>query len=124
MSAPPTFATAAGSGPPVTEATFAEAEKLAQVTMTAAQRRQAVGSWRQAMAPYLERRTGPRTLALETSHAPALLWNPALPGVVAGPSVDRFVRSRGGKVTGAYTPQSALGTLKRICRGGGGLRFA
>ena len=30
----------------------------------------------------------------------------------------------GGKVTGAYTPQSALGTLRRICRGGGGLRFA
>jgi aspartate dehydrogenase len=30
----------------------------------------------------------------------------------------------GGKVTGAYTPQSALGTLQRICRTGGGLRFA
>jgi len=30
----------------------------------------------------------------------------------------------GGKVTGAYTPQSALGTLQRICRDGGGLRFA
>ena len=30
----------------------------------------------------------------------------------------------GGKVTGAYTPQSALGTLQRICREGGGLRFA
>jgi len=30
----------------------------------------------------------------------------------------------GGKVTGAYTPQSAFGTLQRICRGGGGLRFA
>lgn len=30
----------------------------------------------------------------------------------------------GGKVTGAYTPQSALGTLQRICRSGGGLRFA
>ena len=30
----------------------------------------------------------------------------------------------GGKVTGAYTPQSALGTVRRICRGGGGLRFA
>jgi aspartate dehydrogenase len=30
----------------------------------------------------------------------------------------------GGKVTGAYTPQSALGTLRRICRTGGGLRFA
>jgi aspartate dehydrogenase len=26
-----------------------------------------------------------------------------------------------GKVTGAYTPQSALGTLRRICRGSGGL---
>ena len=30
----------------------------------------------------------------------------------------------GGKVTGAYTPQSALSTLRRICRGTGGLRFA
>jgi aspartate dehydrogenase len=30
----------------------------------------------------------------------------------------------GGKVTGAYTPQSALGTLRRICRSGGGLRSA
>jgi aspartate dehydrogenase len=30
----------------------------------------------------------------------------------------------GGKVTGAYTPQSALSTLQRICRGSGGLRFA
>jgi aspartate dehydrogenase len=30
----------------------------------------------------------------------------------------------GGKVTGAYTPQSALGTLQRICRTGGGMRFA
>lgn len=30
----------------------------------------------------------------------------------------------GGKVTGAYTPQSALSTLQRICRGTGGLRFA
>ena len=30
----------------------------------------------------------------------------------------------GGKVTGAYTPHSAFGTLRRICRSGGGLRFA
>ena len=29
----------------------------------------------------------------------------------------------GGKVTGAYTPQSAWSTLRRICRGTGGLRF-
>jgi aspartate dehydrogenase len=30
----------------------------------------------------------------------------------------------GGKVTGAYTPQSALSTLQRICREKGGLLFA
>jgi aspartate dehydrogenase len=30
----------------------------------------------------------------------------------------------GGKVTGAYTPQSALSTLRRLCRNQGGLRFA
>jgi Asp-tRNA(Asn)/Glu-tRNA(Gln) amidotransferase A subunit family amidase len=94
--APPTFATAAGSGPPVTAATFAEAEKLAQVTMSPAHRKQAAGSWRQAMAPYLERRTGPRKLALAPTDAPALVWNPMLPGIAPGPSRDRFVRGRGG----------------------------
>ena len=30
----------------------------------------------------------------------------------------------GGKVSGVYTPQSALSTLRRICAGGGGIRFA
>jgi len=30
----------------------------------------------------------------------------------------------GGKVTGAYTPQSALSTVRRLCNGKGGLRFA
>ena len=39
--APPTFGTGAGSGPAVTPATFAEAEKLMQVTMTPAERQQA-----------------------------------------------------------------------------------
>ena len=45
--APPTWGTGAGSGPPVTPATFAEAEKLMQVTMTPAERQQAADSWRQ-----------------------------------------------------------------------------
>ena len=40
--APPTFGTGAGSGPEVTAATFAEAERLMQVTMTPAERQQAV----------------------------------------------------------------------------------
>ena len=39
--APPTFGTGVGSGPVVTPQTFAEAEKLMQVTMTEAERQQA-----------------------------------------------------------------------------------
>ncbi|HEY6358379.1 MAG TPA: amidase [Vicinamibacterales bacterium] len=93
--APPTFGTGAGSGPIVTPATFAEAEKLMQVTMTPAERQQAADTWRQSLAPYLERRTGPRTLALAPADSPASLWNPAFPGVPLSSSRDRdrFVRS-------------------------------
>ena len=92
--APPTFGTGMGSGPAVTPSTFAEAEKLMQVTMTPTERQQAADSWRQSLAPYLERRTGPRKVAIEASDAPATLWNPMLPGVVSSSSPDRFVRSK------------------------------
>jgi Asp-tRNA(Asn)/Glu-tRNA(Gln) amidotransferase A subunit family amidase len=91
--APPTFGTGAGSGPAVTPATFAEAEKLMQVTMTPAERQQAADSWRQSLAPYLERRTGPRKVAIADTDAPAMLWNPALPGIPTAQPRDRFVRS-------------------------------
>src|SRR5689334_9789021 len=91
--APPTFGTGAGSGPEVTPATFAEAEKLMQVTMTPGERQQAADSWRTSMAPYLERRTGPRKVAIAASEAPATLWNPMLPGIVQRVTRDRFVRS-------------------------------
>src|SRR2546430_3882363 len=91
--APPTFGTGAGSGPEVTPATFAEAERLMQVTMTPAERQQAADSWRQSLAPYLERRTGPRKLAIATTDSPATLWNPMLPGIAASPSRDQFLRS-------------------------------
>src|SRR5438046_2102995 len=90
--APPTFGTGVGSGPVVTPATFAEAEKLMQITMTPAERQQAADSWRQSLAPYLERRAGPRKIAIEATDAPATLWNPMLPGLVSSIS-DRFVRS-------------------------------
>ena len=93
--APPTFGTAPGAGPNVTPATFVEAEKLAQVTFTAAQRQQAAGSWRQSLASYLERRTGPRKVALAATDAPGTIWNPVLPGIVVPPLRDRFVRSKG-----------------------------
>src|SRR5258705_6022222 len=101
--APPTFATGTGSGPTVTPATFAEAEKLMQVTMSPAELQQAADSWRQSLAPYLERRTGPRKVAIEATDAPATLWNPTLPGIAVSPARDQFVRS---KVDGAPLPSS------------------
>src|SRR3989440_7794737 len=92
--APPTFGTGAGAGPPVTPETFAEAEKLMQVSMTPAERQQAADTWRTSLAQYLERRTGPRKVALAATDAPAALWNPMLPGIVLMSSTDRFVRSK------------------------------
>jgi Asp-tRNA(Asn)/Glu-tRNA(Gln) amidotransferase A subunit family amidase len=41
----------------------------------------------------MERRAGPRTLPLESTLAPASRWEPALPGLPAGPTQDRFVGS-------------------------------
>src|SRR5215831_14685022 len=108
--APPTFGTGPGSGPPVTPSTFAEAEKLMQVTMTPTQRQQAADSWRESLAPYLERRAGPRKVAIEATDAPAMLWNPALAGapLPASPDrpdrPDRFVRSPGGSAKAASAP--------------------
>src|SRR3989440_346837 len=92
--APPTFGTGPGSGPPVTPQTFAEAEKLMQVTMTPAERQQAADTWRTSLAQYLERRTGPRKVAIKDSEPPATLWNPMLPGIPVQPARDQFVRSR------------------------------
>jgi Asp-tRNA(Asn)/Glu-tRNA(Gln) amidotransferase A subunit family amidase len=91
--APPTFGTGPVTGPPVSSSTFMEAEKLAQVSMTPAEREVAAASWQRTMAPLLERRTGPRKVAHDPSVAPATQWNPALPGGTAGPARDMFVRS-------------------------------
>src|SRR5882757_8023839 len=92
--APPTFGTGAGAGPPVTPETFAEAEKLMQVSMTPAERQQAADTWRTSVAQYLERRTGPRKVAIAATDLPAVLWNPMLPGVASLPARDQFVRSK------------------------------
>jgi Asp-tRNA(Asn)/Glu-tRNA(Gln) amidotransferase A subunit family amidase len=101
--APPTFGTGAGAGPPVTPETFAEAEKLMQVTMTPAERQQAADTWRTSLAQYLERRTGQRKVAIAANESPATLWNPMLPGIAAQPTRDQFVRS---KDTGVELPSS------------------
>ena len=94
--APPTFNSAPAVGPEVSGVTFAEAEKLMQVTMTPAQRDLASGSWRTSMAALLERRTGPRAVRLAEHVAPATQWNPALGDPKAGPARDRFIRTRTG----------------------------
>jgi Asp-tRNA(Asn)/Glu-tRNA(Gln) amidotransferase A subunit family amidase len=90
---PPAFGTAPAVGPEITVATVTEAEKFVRLELTPADKQQLAGSWAQTMASTMERRTGPRKVALETTLAPATRWNPLIPGVSAGPAHDRFVRS-------------------------------
>jgi len=90
---PSAFGVGPSVGPEVSSPTFAEAEKLVQVEMTAADRSMAAGNWRTTMAPLYERRTGPHKVALEDTLAPATQWDPVLPGQKVGPQHDRFIRS-------------------------------
>jgi Asp-tRNA(Asn)/Glu-tRNA(Gln) amidotransferase A subunit family amidase len=90
---PPAFGTSPAVGPEVTTATFTEAEKLVRLAFPEKDLAQAAGNWRNAMAQTMERRTGPRKVALEDTLQPATLWNPLIPGVPHLPARDRFVRS-------------------------------
>jgi Asp-tRNA(Asn)/Glu-tRNA(Gln) amidotransferase A subunit family amidase len=91
--APPAFGTAPDVGPPVSVATFEEAEKLVQFPLTAAERHTAAGNWRKSMAPLYERRVGPRKFSPPASISPAAVWNPLLPLQPPTPARDRFVRT-------------------------------
>jgi Asp-tRNA(Asn)/Glu-tRNA(Gln) amidotransferase A subunit family amidase len=91
---PPAFGTAPPVGPEVSPATFGDAEKLVQVELTAAERAEAAGNWRSAMAPLYERRNGAHKVAIEPTVAPYSLWNPSLPGEKAGPLRDQFIWSK------------------------------
>jgi Asp-tRNA(Asn)/Glu-tRNA(Gln) amidotransferase A subunit family amidase len=95
--APPAFGTAPDVGPVVAPSTFAEAEKLVQFDLGAAEREMAAGNWRKSMAPIYERRTGPRKFGPPPSVAPATRWDPAIPGLPGqqqpGPGSDRFIRT-------------------------------
>jgi Asp-tRNA(Asn)/Glu-tRNA(Gln) amidotransferase A subunit family amidase len=115
--APPTFGTGPGSGPDVSPGTFQEAEKLTEVTLNADERRQAADNWRQSMAPYLERRTGPRLLELQDGEAPATLWNPVLPGIKVPATRDRFVRTpHDGSAPPADDAALAFAPVSRLSR--------
>src|SRR5579859_546601 len=90
---PPAFGTGPAVGPEVTPATFAEAEKVVQVELSAPDRDMVASSWRGNMAALYERRTGPRKVAVEPEVAPYSHWDPILPGQKRGPERSRFVRS-------------------------------
>ena len=92
--APPAFGTGPAVGPEVSPATFAEAEKLVQINLTAADRAQAAASWRVNLASVYERRTGPRAVALEPTLAPFSRYQSVLPGQSSGPQRDQFIRTK------------------------------
>ena len=91
---PPAFGTGPQVGPEVSATTFTEAQKLVQIELTGISREVAARSWRSNMAALYERRTGPRKVALEPALAPALRWDPVLPGHKPGSGRDLFVRSK------------------------------
>ena len=92
--APSAFATSPPVGPEISAASFAEAEKLMQVELSSRELHDAAGSWREAMAPLYERRTGPKKVQLEAALAPASRWEPSRYGQKTNLRGDRFVRSK------------------------------
>jgi Asp-tRNA(Asn)/Glu-tRNA(Gln) amidotransferase A subunit family amidase len=116
--APPAFGTAPDVGPIVSPSAFAEAGKLVQFEISAPERQMAAGNWRSSMAPLYERRTGPRKYSPSPSLAPASRWDPVLPGQVAGPGRDHFIRSA--RVTGDRLPTAdadiAFSPVSRLSR--------
>jgi Asp-tRNA(Asn)/Glu-tRNA(Gln) amidotransferase A subunit family amidase len=91
--APSAFNTSPPVGPVITPGTFAAAEKLVQVEMSQPHRVMAAESWRTSMAPFYERRTGPRKVALEPELAPYSHWYCVLPGEQQLPARADFVRT-------------------------------
>ncbi len=92
--APSAFATSPPAGPEIAPATFLEAEKLMQIHLSAPEAHEAAGSWREAMAPLYERRTGPKKIVLESALAPATRWEPNQFAPKTAPGRNQFVRSR------------------------------
>ena len=82
--APGAFGTSPRTGPAVSVETFREAEKLVQVEMSGKDLAEAAGNWRSSMAAVLERRVGPRKVAIGYDVVPATVWNPRLPKVQGG----------------------------------------
>jgi Asp-tRNA(Asn)/Glu-tRNA(Gln) amidotransferase A subunit family amidase len=78
----------------VSPETFLEAQKLARVVLTRAERLMASEDWARSMAPLYERRTGPRKVELDSTLPPGSSWNPALPAHQSPAGPDRFCPAR------------------------------
>jgi Asp-tRNA(Asn)/Glu-tRNA(Gln) amidotransferase A subunit family amidase len=65
-----------------------------QVQLSAQEAHDAAGSWRAAMAPLYERRTGPKKIQLESTLQPASRWEPNQYVQKTDRARDRFVRSK------------------------------
>lgn len=98
--APSAFGTSPPVGPEVSPTTFAEAEKLVQVEMTAADRATAASNWRMQIAPLYEFRTGPRKFRPEATLAPATQWTPSL---IGDPHAKHSVHEAGSFIRSANT---------------------
>lgn len=120
--ATPAFGTAAPAGPEVSAGTFAEAEKLVQVSMSAGERAEAASTWRQSMASLYKRRTGPKKVPLEADLTPGTVWNPqfAVSGEFssgAEQSAAEFQRSNGPVLPLPATDDAiAFSTVARLSR--------
>ena len=101
--APPAFGTAPAVGPEVSPATFVEAEKLMQFPLTAKDRAQAAGNWRQSMAAVYERRVGPKKVAIPDSVVPYSVGMGHEPGHFAPVGVN-------GSYVGGEVPSPPLPT--------------
>jgi Asp-tRNA(Asn)/Glu-tRNA(Gln) amidotransferase A subunit family amidase len=114
--APPAFGAGPAFGPEVSVETFAQAEKLVQFTLQQDERAMAAATWSRTLASVYERRVGPRKLPLEPPVAPATRWDPMIPGVHAGPSQDKFVRSESNATLPSNDADIAFAPVTQLSR--------
>jgi hypothetical protein len=116
--APSAYGAGPAVGPEVSTTTFAEAEKLVQISLNSEERAEAAESWRVTMAALYERRVGPRKMPIEETVAPYSQWNPVLPGQKSGPERDVFVRSKDDEGALPSSDEAIAYARFRNCRAG------
>ena len=98
-------------GPAVTAETFAQAEKLMRVSMTAEQRTLAAESWNFNIGPFFARRDFPLG-----DEAPGMVWNPVLRGTGRMPKKNHVVRSSPGARKAPTNSELAFAPVHQLSR--------